>query len=277
MTNPNDQNDRADVEAHVRNIIEAGSSITGSAAGSAIGFFLGGPAGATVGGAAGAYFSYALRRIGDEFHGRYLAPREKIRIGATLDMATRQIRQRLERGERLRDDGFFEKSGSDRSEAEEVLEGVLTTAQRAYEERKLIYLSNLISSISFDKGFSRDRANYIISLANRFTYQQYVVLSVLGLDEITKGSFSLRDKPWSGEINRFNPLAFTISQIMDLVRLVVLQVEGRVVIGLSDIIPAKLKITGVGAWLWNGMKLAKLRDRDPNEFDLILKILKDAD
>ena len=76
------------------------------------------------------------------FVNRILAGREKARVGLVYGLAAHRIKERLDRGEQLRADGFFDAHISDRSSADEIAEAVLIAAQKEYEERKLPYIAN---------------------------------------------------------------------------------------------------------------------------------------
>ena len=105
--------------------------------------------------------SHTLRSLGDEVSNRLLGPRERTRIGATLAFAAEDIQGRLERGQKLRVDCFLNLRDNGRSAAEEIAEGVLLTAQREHEEKKLKYLGRFLSEISFNSRYDRAHANYM--------------------------------------------------------------------------------------------------------------------
>jgi len=119
------ENDVQDEHHRIRKLINTGAEIAGGAVGGALGFLAGGPVGAAVLGAAGAAAADALRHIGEETSKRLLSPREQVRVGGVLAIAAEEIRQRLDQGEALRADGFFDQKASGRSDAEEVAESVL--------------------------------------------------------------------------------------------------------------------------------------------------------
>jgi hypothetical protein len=89
-----------------------------------------------------------------------------------LVLAAEEILERLDNGQQLRDDGFFDRKADGRSAADEIAKGVLRAAQDAYEERKLPYLASLISTMSFFKPLSREYQNYLIRLGADLSYRQ---------------------------------------------------------------------------------------------------------
>jgi hypothetical protein len=63
-----------------------------------------------------------------------------------------------------------------RAPFEEILEGVLIKAQREHEEKKIRYLGQFLGNIAFDANCSGGQANYLLSLLERLTYQQLVMI-----------------------------------------------------------------------------------------------------
>jgi hypothetical protein len=165
----------AEKEAKLRRLVAAGSQITGSTAGSAIGFLIGGPGGAALGGAAGAVLSTAIA----EFSNRVLSDREQVRVGATAFYAIERIRARLGSGYELRQDGFFGATCQGRSDAEEVFEGVLLKAKNEHEEKKTQILGNIFANIAFMPGFSAAQANHLLRIAEALTYRQMCILALV--------------------------------------------------------------------------------------------------
>ena len=158
-------------------LIGAGSELVGATAGGALGL-IGGPAGVAAGAAGGVVVTRVLKHIGAEVQQRWLGPRQRVRAGAAFASAIAEIGRRIDAGERLREDGFFDEGRSGRSSAEEILEGVLLHASQEYEERKVQYLGRLYASLAFRGDVGAAAANYLLRLANRLTYRQLVMLAI---------------------------------------------------------------------------------------------------
>jgi len=118
----------------IQSLFNAGSEITGSATGAAIGFLVGGPFGAALGGACAPLLKRGIIKIGNDVAERFLSEQERTRIGGVLYYATIKIKRNVEAGKTVRADGFFNRAASgacaelpfvDRPSAEEILEGVL--------------------------------------------------------------------------------------------------------------------------------------------------------
>jgi hypothetical protein len=80
-----------DEQSRVRKILDAGSELTGVAAGAGIGFAIGGPAGTI----AGAMTAVPVRHAVREMTQRMLGRRERIRIGAAIEFAGEIYNERL--------------------------------------------------------------------------------------------------------------------------------------------------------------------------------------
>ena len=81
----------------------------------------------------------------------------------------------------MRDDGFFEAPAIDhKSDAEEVLEGVLRKAQTEYEERKLVYFARFWANARIVKDFEAADLHHLMKLAKQLTYRHLTIISMLG-------------------------------------------------------------------------------------------------
>lgn len=115
-----------------------------------------------------------------EFCARQLSHREAVRVGAVIELAIHRMQQRLLGGEIPRQDGFFSQDVTGRSPADEVLEGVLLRAKNESEEKKALFLANIITSVAFDPSISLERANFLIKLAEQLTYRQFCYVALVG-------------------------------------------------------------------------------------------------
>ena len=106
-------------------------------------------------GTAGTLVSRIFKGIGKEFRERQLSSREDIRVGKVLAITALEIHQRIENGESPRNDGFFDKKPTGRSDAEEVAEAIMLKCQREPQEKKIEYMGYLLASIAFDPNYQR--------------------------------------------------------------------------------------------------------------------------
>jgi hypothetical protein len=161
----------------LRNLIESSSDLIGAVAGGAIGL-VGGPVGSIGGAAAGVAITKTVRRVGVEVYDRLLIPRQQERVGAVLAVTLNDAQTRTKDGEKVRDDGFFDSAEGQRSDAEEILEGVLLEAANAYQERKLRHLGAILPSLAVRPDVSPADGHWIARLADRLTWRQFVVLAI---------------------------------------------------------------------------------------------------
>ena len=225
----------------------SGSAVTSAA----IGLLLGGPPGAAIGGAAGAAVSMFLRKIGTELTDRLLSPREEARVGYVLASASAQIRERIEKGEPLRADGFFDETGSVRSDAEEVAESVLLKSQREPEEKKLPYMAHLLANVAFDPQISAQLAHQVTKTAEQLTYRQLCILNVAAGKQL----FSLRNANYRGQESFSKELYSPLYECLDLYHRGLINFGGDVAFGPTDVIPDGMTVQGVGADIFNLMSL----------------------
>jgi hypothetical protein len=159
-----------------KELIKIGSPLGGGLAGAATTVATGDPfAGVGISTIAAA----GINRIASDYLARRLSPDERERVGAALLYAVKRIEQRLEAGQTPRQDGFFDKRTLHRSRAEELLDGVLRSAQEAWEQRRISHLGYFWSSVAFREDIAPADANYLLDIAQRLTYRQLVVLALL--------------------------------------------------------------------------------------------------
>lgn len=182
-----------DDKDRIREFIEPGSEIAGNVAGAAIGLMTAGPVGALAGAACGPVITSVFKRTCLELYDRVTSKREKIRAGAAAAYALTQIDERIQQGEQLRDDGFFD-SDSPRSSADEILEGVIIKSRNEHEERKTKYYANILATAAFDAGFSPATLNHTLTLAERLTYRQMCLLHLFSDPQ----PIPLRDRDYRG-------------------------------------------------------------------------------
>jgi len=246
--------DEKENNKRLRALIGQGAKIAGGAVGAALGFFAGGPAGAAALGAAGSMVSEALAHIGDDVSQRMLGPREKVRVGGVLAMSAAKIQERLDAGEQIRDDDFFDKKVDGRSDADEVAESILLKAQRESEEKKLQYMSNLLASIAFQPWVTVAVAQQLAKAAESLTYRQICILAAIP----KMNKVALRQSNYRDQTQFQSPLLDLLYEIYDLVQRGYISNGGEVALGITDINPSQLELQGMGAHLFNLMGLYQM-------------------
>lgn len=178
-THDNRESENED-EASLKDFVGMGSEIAGGITGTAVGLVIAGPPGALAGAAIGPVLQRVFLNLARDLRNRFLSHREEVRIGATLAYAIERSQTRSAQGELIRQDNFFESgtAGHARSAADEIFEGVLITAAREYEERKVRHYGSLISSITFQQNIDLAQANLLLRLARDLSYRQLCILAL---------------------------------------------------------------------------------------------------
>jgi hypothetical protein len=227
-----------------------------------------GPAGGLVGPLANSAVQRLLRRLGVDrlFSNAYneLAQRredaERQRAEAALGHALTALAERLDAGERIRDDGFFDRPHEEdgRTPAEELLEGVLRKARDAHEARKAERLGRLFAYLAVSPEVTRNHANYLVDLAGRLTYQQLLLLGAFAKEESrtampdwqSTGSFTVLE---TGLVAAIQELAQQELLVRD---------DNRAVATFADVNPRRLRTVLNGKLLVEAMGLTAAEEED---------------
>ena len=218
--------------------------------------FLAGPAGVIVSG--------TLKSIGKDIKERQLSPREDFRVGKVLAIAALEIHQRLEKGESLRTDGFFDKKLTGRSEAEEVAEAIMLKCQREPQEKKILYMGYLKASITFDSSVSADMGHQLIKIAEELTYRQFCILKLV----IVKNRFDLRRQDYQNREEFSNELYQVLQECHDLCLKgcldykIPLTFSGEIAVSYMNMQPNDMTIQRIGEDLFKLMNLSSIPDED---------------
>ena len=246
----------------VQRLLDRGAEMLGSGAHAVtsrvLALLVGGPEGLAIGGVVGKGVEIVLNRVGGEISTRQLAPREETRVGAAFAYAAAEIKRRLEEGDVLRNDGFFDEKQVERSRADEVLESVLLKAQREPEEKKIPYMGYLFSSIVFNPEIDLPYAHQLIKLAEQLTYRQ---LCILKLSD-DKDKYELRSGDFHKQGVLTRDLYPVLSECVDLANKEYIFLGGETALGLGNAVPAQLTLQGIGADLHDLMRLCLIPDAD---------------
>jgi hypothetical protein len=248
----------ADEDEKVLTLIKHGGAIGGAATGSVLGFLAGGPIGAAIGGAVGA----TLQTVATEIVNRELSRREEMRVGGTASYAIDFIHERLQRGDRPREDKFFVKEKSGTSPAEEIFEGVLLKAKGDHEERKARFYGVLFANVAFDPNCSRSEANYLLHVMDGLTFLQLALVSLFSDTD------RFRQLPSDGyEEKRIDfELLNTLAATFELFQNGILKLSepggkgGEVIFDLGEIRPAHMALSPTGTRLFDLAGLAAIGD-----------------
>ena len=265
MSNPPEEQSNSGNE-----LLQADAEIAGGAAiGAAVGFLMGDPSaaltGATTGGATPVAV-WSLQQLVRDLNSR-LRGRERVRGGAALALAIIKIQENIDAGYQIRDDNLFQDKIGDRSTAKEIAEGVIASAQREYEEKKVKFFANLLGNIVFEKRINRGYANLLIKQAGELSYQQLCLLSIFGNNH----NLNLREENYhQKEIpDSATPI---LLEAYGLVTRGMINMPGVIIITPVAIAPNKVNIQGAGYGPYHLMELSKIEQEDLNPIIEILRL-----
>ena len=127
----------------------------------------------------------------------FTSQRQSKRVTDVTEFALNEIRRRLEDGERLRDDGFFDKT-IDRSDAEEVFEDVLLKARDEPQEKKIPYIGGLFGNGCFDASIDSGTLHFLCKESENLTYRQLCIIKIA--NEMREKQYPLRSQPFQNLI-----------------------------------------------------------------------------
>lgn len=243
----------------LKNFLKKGSEISGGAIGGAIGL-IGGPGGAILGGVLGVLSAQLLNEVIE----RSLSDRQKVRIAATTVFLFDGIARRLEKGEKIRDDDFFEKETYDRSKAEELFEGTLLKCSNQFQEKKIKFLSKIFEKTIFDKSISAETVNQLLVIADSLTYRKMCIISFYGRRSIDfVGEVLMKDPySWYPSLRFSTNEKLLLQDLFELSNLDVLDKGNLLTVTNKDMMPDKLSLSEIGNSLFDIMDLIEIERSD---------------
>ena len=128
---------------------------------------------------------------------RFSSQKQVKRITRVTECALDGIRYRLENGEKLRNDGFFDKT-VDRSDADEVFEAALLKARDEPQEKKIPYIGRLFENGCFDSSIDSSTLHFLCKESENLTYQQLCIIKIA--NEKNEKEYSLRKTSLRGSL-----------------------------------------------------------------------------
>ena len=121
----------------------------------------------------------------DRFVPLLISKRQTVRLFQWGTQAAEGITQRLANGEKYREDGFFEKTPTDRSKIDEVVESTLKKVMETTEEPKIKFMANLTENVHFDSDFDLDTYRRILKILDELSYRQLCIIKLfMNVDQI---------------------------------------------------------------------------------------------
>ena len=125
---------------------------------------------------------------------QFSSQRQAKRVTDVTEIALNGIRCRLEDGETLRDDGFFERE-IDRSYATEALETVLLKSRDESEEKKIPYLGKLFEEACFNSKIDSGTVHFLCKESESLTYRQLCIIKMVNEKEYRLREKSIKEDP----------------------------------------------------------------------------------
>ena len=121
----------------------------------------------------------------DRFITPLISKRQTVRLFQWGTQSAEGIAQRLANGEKYREDGFFEKTPTDRSKIDEVVESTLKKVMETTEEPKIKFMANLTENVHFDSDFDLDTYRRILKILDELSYRQLCIIKLfMNVDQI---------------------------------------------------------------------------------------------
>lgn len=248
-------------------LVDAASDLFGSLAGVAMTVVHQGVAGLFEGAVIGPGVAHSLKFIAHLFLDRIMPRRERQRVGLVYGLTALAIRERLDKGEHLRTDDFFDRDITDRSKSDEIAEAVLMSAQKEHEEKKLPYLANLLAFIAFEPRIDVGMANYMVKIASSLSYRQYCVLA-LAVNVTPTG---IHSPPFSNSQNIATQIWTLLIEIFELFRLQLVGFGEGFFTEVTEMPLERLRLDNLGAYLHIAMRLEKIPSQDTEAVAVLLR------
>ena len=156
-------------------------------------------------------------------------------------------------GMSLRTDGFFD---GVRSDANEIIEGVLLAVKGEHEEKKLPYIANLLARMPFLEGMNVYVLNQLVAKAEAMSWMEMQLLAIVSRPE----DLPLPDLEYAGLASNLNDWAVTeaFTEMLNLGRLLLFAEEPLGKRPRADLRMSKITLGRLGRLLVEYMELGKI-------------------
>lgn len=250
----------------LKKYLDKGTDIVGGGIGGALGL-IGGPLGAIAGGAVSEALTHGIKEIIN----RQLSNRQEIRVSASTVYILSGITKRLENGEQIRQDNFFDNQ-TRRSNAEELFEGIILKCKDQYQEKKIHFLSKIYEKTIFDQNISHETANQILNISESFSYRKICVVAFYGrVDSFDRTLIFKEPYSWYETAAYSLDTEILKQDIFELMNLGILDNNSTMTSTRNDIVPNNFKLTEIGDILFSLMDLNEVIVEDINPIYELLK------
>ncbi|MFD2825258.1 hypothetical protein ACFSYG_02145 [Leeuwenhoekiella polynyae] len=250
----------------LKKYLDKGTDIVGGGIGGALGL-IGGPLGAIAGGALGVALTHGIKEIVN----RQLSNRQEIRVSASTVYILSGVTEKLENGEQIRQDNFFDNQNG-RSSAEELFEGIILKCKDQYQEKKIHFLSKIYEKTIFDQNISYETANQILNISESFTYRKICIVAFYGrIDNFDRTLILKEPYIWYENATYSLDTEILKQDIFELMNLGILDNNNTMTSTRNGIVPNNFKLTEIGDILFLLMDLNEVIVEDINPIYELLK------
>ncbi|WP_300348912.1 hypothetical protein [Clostridium sp.] len=189
-----------------------------------------------------------IQVIADKLDPCQLTEWEKQRVVNCMVSAIDKVKEQLNNGNKLRDDGFFEENLEGKANAEEVFESIVIASQREAEEMKQIFYGNMLANIGFIQYLDSEEFLFLLKVFEKLTYRQCLLLSIFLTNTISikEGihSFLTNKNPIEGTVDIKTVILY--QEILDLYQKSLLFTTGNIPLSVKHIIPSELYTYAMG-------------------------------
>ena len=209
----------------------------------------------------------------DDVLSRFLSDKEKKRIKTVATVAATKLKERLEQGESLRGDGFFDQKGDNESDASQLIEGVFLKAKNEHETSKIPYLANFMVNAALSQ-LPASTLIHLLKLAEDLSYQQLCLIQFFD----TRNPRVIRTSLFAMDKELSTKTLYLFQQSMDLYlrNLLVLTNSWNrdsidIPTSIDDLEITKLRTSIVSQHLCETMNLSEIPQQEINEIYWYLK------
>ena len=160
----------------------AESGVAGAAA--ALGLLFSGGTGGVILATLVPFLTVGAKQVFLEYKRISRSQNEHRRTATACVASINHIEHHIKNGSSLRTDNFFHGKQDSRSNAEEILEGVIIRCKLEADEKKAPYLHRVFAQSLFDQSISSDFVHHVLNISTQITYRQ------LCLMQLFSGNFS---------------------------------------------------------------------------------------
>lgn len=216
-----------------------------------------------------------IQKIAEKLDPCQLTEWEKQRVTNCMISAIDKIKERMNNGDKLREDDFFKEKPNGKNDAEEVFESIVITSQRESQEMKQIFYGNMLANIGFINYLDADEFNFLLKVFEKLTYRQCLLLSIFYMN-LADYSNKIESKfinynTISGILNEGDIIIY--QEIMDLYqKSLVFNINKEILLSIGQVIPKNTITYGMGKTI---VELAGLDKIVCSNYNLTEKHLSD--